>query len=66
MEQPANTMGYMLAGYGVIFGVMLLYLVSLVIRWRNLRQDEEMLEQVEQQELQKQPGSHDRVSEPMA
>jgi hypothetical protein len=48
METPADTLGYMLAGYGVIFGLMLVYLASLVIRWRNLRQDEEMLEQVEE------------------
>lgn len=43
MDQPANTLTYMLAGYGVIFGVMFLYLASLIIRWRNLRQDEELL-----------------------
>jgi len=49
METPANTMVYMLAGYGVIFGLMLIYLVSLVVRWRNLRQDEAMLEQIEKQ-----------------
>jgi preprotein translocase subunit Sec63 len=46
-EGPAETTIYMLAGYGVIFGVMLLYLVSLVVRWRNLRQDEEMIKQLE-------------------
>jgi len=47
MEGPADTLSYMIAGYGVIFGIMLVYLASLVIRWRNLRQDEEMLEQLE-------------------
>lgn len=46
MEGPANTLNYMLAGYGVIFGIMFVYLASLVIRWRNLRQDEQILEQV--------------------
>jgi hypothetical protein len=46
MEGPANTLNFMLAGYGVIFGVMIIYLASLVIRWRNLRQDEQILEQV--------------------
>ncbi len=50
MDTPANTMSYMLAGYGVIFGTMIIYLVSLVIRWRNLRQDEEMLEELEKKE----------------
>ncbi|MBE0699470.1 MAG: hypothetical protein IH586_21310 [Anaerolineaceae bacterium] len=46
MEGPANTLNYMLAGYGVIFGIMFIYLASLFIRWRNLKQDEEILEQV--------------------
>ena len=50
MDAPADTLAYMLAGYGVIFGVMLVYLVSLVVRWRNLRQDEEMLKQLEKQD----------------
>jgi hypothetical protein len=45
-EGPADTINYMIAGYSVIFGVMLVYLVSLVVRWRNLRQDEEMIEQL--------------------
>jgi heme/copper-type cytochrome/quinol oxidase subunit 2 len=48
MDAPANTMGYMLAGYGVIFGLMILYLVSMVVRYRNLRQDQQTLEQIEQ------------------
>ena len=47
MDTPANTMGYMIAGYAVIFGVMLIYMVSLVVRWRNLRQDEETLREIE-------------------
>ncbi len=44
--EPAQTLGYMLAGYGIIFSVMIIYLISLVVRWRNLRKDEEMLEQI--------------------
>ena len=47
MVGPADTLDYMVAGYGVIFGIMFIYLVSLVVRWRNLRQDQEMLEQIE-------------------
>lgn len=46
MEGPADTLNYMIAGYSVIFGVMFVYLASLVIRWRNLRQDEQLLENV--------------------
>lgn len=50
MEGPANTLNYMIAGYVVIFSVMTLYLGSLVIRWRNLHQDEQMLEQIEKEQ----------------
>lgn len=49
MEGPANTVNYMIAGYAVIFTVNIIYLVSLVIRQRNLRQDQEILEQVDQE-----------------
>jgi hypothetical protein len=38
-EGPANTTNYMIIGYVVIFGAILLYLISLAIRQRNLRQD---------------------------
>lgn len=48
MEGPAETMSYMIAGYAVIFGVMLFYLGSLVVRWRSLRQDEELMKQLDQ------------------
>jgi hypothetical protein len=48
-QGPAQTLNYMIAGYVVFFTVLVIYLISLVIRWRNLRQDEEMLEQVEQE-----------------
>jgi hypothetical protein len=40
----------MIAGYAVIFGVMLVYLVSLYIRRRNLEQDLELLKEMEEQE----------------
>jgi hypothetical protein len=43
-DAPANTLNYMIAGYFVIFGVMLLYLISLGVRRRNLSQDLEILE----------------------
>lgn len=47
-EAPANTTSFMIAGYAVIFGVMMIYLVSLVIRRRNLQKDLEVLEDLEQ------------------
>lgn len=49
MEGPANTLSYFIAGYGVIFVVMVVYLASLVVRFRNLHQDEETLKDLEQQ-----------------
>ncbi len=47
-DAPAETTGYMIAGYTVIFGVLLIYLVSLVLRKRNLEQDLEVLEDLQQ------------------
>ncbi len=35
--------GYMLLGYGTIFGLMFLYLLSWRLRQRNLEKDLEML-----------------------
>jgi len=42
-------MGYMIAGFAVIFGFMLIYLVSLVVRNRSLQRDLEMLEELEKE-----------------
>ena len=47
-DAPAETTGYMIAGYTVIFGMLLIYLVSLVLRKRNLEQDLEVLEDIQQ------------------
>ena len=45
---PAETTNYMLAGYTVIFGIMLLYLVSLVVRARNMERDLQTLSDLDQ------------------
>ena len=45
-QGPAETTVYMIAGYSVIFGVMLLYLVSLFVRRRRLQRDLEMMEEI--------------------
>lgn len=50
MEGPANTVTYMVAGYVVIFGTLLGYLISLAVRFRNLRQDEAMLAGLKKEE----------------
>jgi hypothetical protein len=39
----------MIAGYIVILGVMIIYVVSLFLRHRKLEQDLEILEEVEDQ-----------------
>jgi CcmD family protein len=49
-DAPAETTGYMIAGYAVIFGLMLVYLVSLVVRQRSLEQDLEVLEDLEKKD----------------
>ena len=49
-QGPAETTGYMIAGYAVIFGVMFLYLVSLVVRRLRMRKDLEALEEIEESE----------------
>jgi hypothetical protein len=49
-EAPLETTNYMIAGYTVIFIVMAIYLASLVIRNRNLNQDVEVLQELEEQE----------------
>ncbi len=47
IDPTPDTSGYMIAGYIVIFGIMLIYLVSLIVRYRNLRQDLDTLEELE-------------------
>lgn len=48
--EPIETTNYMFAGYAVIFGVMLVYLVSLFVRWRKLKQDVQILQELEEKE----------------
>jgi hypothetical protein len=49
-EGPANTTSFMIAGYTVIFGIMLIYLISLLVRQRNLQKDLEVLEEIQAEE----------------
>ena len=46
-DAPAHTTTFMIAGYAVIFGVMLIYLISLLVRQRNLQKDLEVLEEIQ-------------------
>ena len=49
MDAPADTLNYMLAGYGVIFGLMAVYIASLIVRWRNMRKDETLLNELDEE-----------------
>jgi hypothetical protein len=49
-QASPDTTAFMVGGYAVIFGVMLIYLVSILIRRRNLDQDLEILEDIEDEE----------------
>ncbi len=44
-------MNYMLAGFTVIFGVMLGYMISLFVRWRNLEREVRELKEGERKML---------------
>ena len=47
LETPPDTSLYMIAGYAIAFGVMLIYVASLAIRSRNLKRDLSMLEEMD-------------------
>jgi hypothetical protein len=39
MENPADTWIYFIAGYVVILGTLTFYILSLAVRWDNLRKE---------------------------
>lgn len=43
-----DTTNFMLAGYAVIFSVMAIYIASLLMRWRNLKQDLIILQEMQE------------------
>lgn len=57
LQIPPNTSNYMIAGYVVIFTVLIVYLASLVLRFRNMHRDIELLEDLERQENENLPRS---------
>ena len=50
LQAPAETTRYMIAGYSVIFSIMLLYIISILMRRRNLRRDLQILADMEAKE----------------
>jgi hypothetical protein len=47
LQTTPDTSGYMIAGYAVAFITMALYVASIFLRNRNLKQDMQMLEEME-------------------
>ena len=43
-----DTTAYMIGGYAVFFGVIAIYLLSLFIRWVNLKRDIRTLQELEE------------------
>jgi len=52
-EATPDTSAYMIAGYAIFFAVTIIYLASLAIRSRNLKQDLWMLEEMEKDQNKK-------------
>jgi hypothetical protein len=48
---------YLIAGYVVFLGGITIYLISLALRMRNLKRDEELLQQISEQLKQEQQGA---------
>lgn len=51
LDAPADTLNYMILGYGVILGGMAIFVVSLAIRFRNARRDIENYQAIEAGEV---------------
>ena len=47
LQNIPDTSGYMIAGYAIAFLVMILYVASMILRNRNLKQDLTMLEEMD-------------------
>lgn len=50
MIEYAISLKYMLAGYAVILTVLVLYIASLFIRWRNLKRDLQTLKEIQKKD----------------
>jgi hypothetical protein len=44
---PAETFDFMVLGFAVILGSMALFLLSLLVRYSNLRRDLDLLDEIE-------------------
>ena len=46
-QNTIDTSSYMIAGYSIFFAVMVIYIASLVNRWKKLMRDLVMLEELD-------------------
>jgi hypothetical protein len=46
-DMPPDTTSYMIGGYVVFFSVVAIYLISLIVRWTNLKRDLRTLDELE-------------------
>lgn len=47
---PDKFNGFLLLGYGVMWLIVMIYIISLALRQRNLRRDIELMEQILQED----------------
>jgi hypothetical protein len=50
LQATPDTTGYMIAGYAILFGVMFIYLLSYFMRFKNLKADLDVLQEIESEE----------------
>ena len=46
-QNTIDTLSYMVAGYTIFFIVVIIYVTSLVSRWKKLQRDLQMLEELD-------------------
>ena len=51
MIEYATSIKFLIAGYAVMLTVLALYIVSLFIRWRNLKRDLQTLQEIQKKSL---------------
>lgn len=49
-EAPADTFNYMVLGFGVIFAIIGIFIASLLIRFRHLKRDLELMDNIDEKE----------------
>ena len=47
-QTTIDTSNYMIAGYAIFFGVTIIYVTSLVTRWKKLQQDLQTLKELDE------------------